>query len=118
MIDKSEGFTAQSIVSISPAALALAKTFAATAGARNGGTHVVSFEWVTSMVEHVPGETDRQLGPCLILGAYRREELSPDLVSSKDGIAFAVRIPAEVWQQSGQRLIDADNERPFGLVLR
>jgi hypothetical protein len=114
-----EEFTDPHLVSLSPAALEFGREFAQVAGARKDGPWITAYDWAASLVmRDGPDAPPREVGPCLMLGAYKRGEVPPKMVRSLDGFEFAVKIPSSVLAASAQRLIDIDPALPFELVLR
>jgi hypothetical protein len=113
------GFVEPGAVGLSPAALAFAWEFGAAVGARRDGLWVVSIDWVLSVVlRDSPTVPPREVGPCLTLGAYKRQEVPVDFIQTLDGFEFAAKIPGTLLADSKQHLIDVDPALPFKLVLR
>ncbi len=114
-----EGFTPRHAVTVSPAALAYARAFAEAIGSVQGGSQVVAFDWSNSVsVKDGPDAPERHLGPCLMLAAYQRRDIPPEVLRFAGGLEFAVKIPASVWSMSAQKLIDRDDGCYFKLALR
>jgi hypothetical protein len=105
-------------VGISPAALAEAREFAAAVGALNHGSQIVSIEWALSIIQRDPGQPEQQLGPCLMIGAYRRDQVPAQFIDVIDGLELAFRIPDNAWSPGAQRIVDIDKTKPFGFALR
>jgi hypothetical protein len=105
-------------VGISPAALAEAREFAAAVGALNHGAQIVSIDWALSLILRDPGQPEQQLGPCLMIGAYRRDQVPEQFIDVIDGLELAFQIPDNVWPPGAQRIVDIDKTKPFGLGLR
>jgi hypothetical protein len=105
-------------VGISPAALAEAREFAVAAGAMNDGAPVVSIRWALSIIQRDPGQPERQLGPCLMIGACPRDQVPEEFIAAIDGLELAFRIPDNAWPPGAQRIVDVDKSRPFGFGLR
>lgn len=110
-----QGFSSPRRVTISPAALTMAREFAFDMG-RSG--RVVAFDWAQSVVVRKPGEPVRNVGGCLMIGAYRRDEVPLEAVDMVDGYALTIHIPDDAWPPGALRLIDVDTTRTFGLTLR
>lgn len=113
-----EVFIAPGTVRVSEAALKKARDFAAASGAGPSGRRVVAFDWAQSIAIGRRGEPSREVGPCLILGAYERNDVPAGFTEHVGRLEFAVRMPLEVLAQSTERLIDVDDSMPFELVLR
>jgi hypothetical protein len=104
-------------VDVSPAALEYAREFSGAA-AGQPGNHVVTFDWAQSVtVRPGPGKPLEDIGDCLMLAAYERNEVPSGFVHAIDGAEFAVRIPRDVLEASARRLIDIDERLLFKLVL-
>lgn len=103
---------------VGPAALDYALAFAKVAHAQPGDW-VVAFDWSTSVsYKNAPDATPVDIGPCLGLGAYRRNEVPASSVEWIGGLEFAVAIPSAVLAASSHRLIDRDDAQFFKLILR
>lgn len=118
LLHPEEDFTPSNAIGVSPAALAYAREFAESLGSTQGGSKIVSFDWATSIVIKGPEQPERDLGACLVLGAYRREEVPVEARRFTAGLEFAVKILTSVWAMSKDRLIDRDDSLYFKLVLR
>jgi hypothetical protein len=106
-------------VKVSPSALQLARDLDHTVRHGQRGDWVVSFDWAPSVsVKRGKDRPAEEVGPCLMLGAYRRDQIPPSITQTIDGLEFAVKIPADVLDQSAERLIDADESLLFKLALR
>src|SRR4051794_38404125 len=112
------GFSNPRSVTISPAALAMAREFAHAIGQMGYASQVVVFDWARSVVWREPGQPERNVGNCLMLGACRRDEVPSEAVEMVDGFALTLVIPDEAWPPSAVRLIDVDDEQWFRLALR
>ncbi len=114
-----DNFVGRGTIRVSAPALALALEFAKTIGSVRHGARVVTFHWAESIVyRNGNGEAEEDLGACLTIGAYRRDEIPKECIETTDALEFAIQIPADVWKQSVSRLIDIDASRPFGLAIR
>jgi hypothetical protein len=113
-----EELTNPYLVSLSPAALEFGREFAQAVGARNDGPWITAYDWATSLVIQKPDAPPQEVGPCLMLGAYKRAEVPLKMIRSLDEFQFVVKIPAAVLAASAHRLIDIDPALPFQLVLR
>jgi hypothetical protein len=113
-----DGFTKPGQVGISPEALAEAREFAAAVGAVNHGPQIVSIDWSSSVVVREPGKPEQHLGACLMIGAYRRDQVPKDFISVIDGLELAFKIPDNVWPPGAQRIVDVDKSELFGFGLR
>jgi hypothetical protein len=111
-------FNAPGEVGISPEALAVAREFAAAVGALNHGAQIVSIGWALSLIQRDPGQPEQQLGPCLMLGAYRRDQVPKEFIDVIDGLELAFQIPDNAWLAGARRIVDADKTQPFGFGLR
>ncbi len=123
MIDRSkfldEVFIERGRVRASDAALQLARDFAVSSGAGLGGRRIATFDWAQSIaIGENGGAPPREVGPCLILGAYDRGDVPPSCIEQIGRFEYAIRMPREVLAQAAEKLIDADQAVPFGLVLR
>ena len=79
---------------------------------------VVVFDWATWVILREPGQPERNIGACLMLGAQRRDEVPPEAIEMVDGFALTLVIPDEAWPPGALRLIDVDDEQLFKLALR
>jgi hypothetical protein len=113
-----DGFNSPGQVGISPAALAEAREFAVAVGASNRGALIVSIDWALSVVQRDPGQPEQKLGPCLMIGAYRRDQVPEQFINVIDGLELAFKIPDNVWPPRAQRIVDVDKSMPFGFGLR
>ena len=113
-----DGFNRPGEIGISPAALAEAREFAAAVGALNHGAQIVSIGWALSLIQRDPGQPEQQLGPCLMIGAYRRDQVPAKFIDVIDGLELAFQIPDNVWPPGAQRIIEVDKTKPFGFALR
>jgi hypothetical protein len=113
-----DGFNSPGQVGISPAALALAREFAAAVGALNHGAQIVGIDWALSVIQRDPGQPEQNLGACLMIGAYRRDQIPAEFIGVIDGLELAFKIPDNVWPPGAQRIVDIDKTKPFGFGLR
>lgn len=113
-------FAPPGVVSVSAAALALARDFDEdTRRVRSAHPWVLAFDWADSRIVRMPkGGPRHELGPGLDLVAYEPADVPPDVVQTIDGLTFAVRIPSNIYERSRERLIDVDDAAPTKLVLR
>jgi hypothetical protein len=111
-------FNSPGQVRISPEALAEARKFAAAVGALNHGAQIVGIDWALSVVLRDPGQPEQQVGPCLMIGAYRRDQVPEEFIDVIDGLELAFQIPDNVWPPGAQRIVEVDKTKPFGLGLR
>jgi hypothetical protein len=112
------GFSNPRSVTISPAALTMAREFAVAIDQMGYASQVVVFDWATSVILREPGQPDRDIGDCLMLGACHRNEVPSEAVEMVDGFALTLVIPDEAWPPGALRLIDVDEQRWFRLALR
>jgi hypothetical protein len=105
-------------VTISPAALTMAREFAVAIGQMGYARQVVVFDWAPSVIVREPGQSGRNIGACLMIGACRRDEVPPEAVEMIDGFALTLVIPDQAWPPGALRLIDVDEEQWFRLALR
>ncbi|MEA2942592.1 MAG: hypothetical protein QOD09_3121 [Bradyrhizobium sp.] len=105
-------------VTISPAALTMAREFAVAIGQMGYARQVVVFDWAPWVIVREPGQLERNIGACLMIGAQRRDEVPPEAVEMVDGFALTLVIPDEAWPPGALRLIDVDEEQWFRLGLR
>lgn len=113
-----EKFSNPRSVTISPAALTMAREFALGIGQMGYTSRVVAFDWAESVTVMEPGQPERDIGACLMIGAYRRDEVPPESVEMVDGFALTIVIPEEAWPPGALRLIDVDEGQLFKLVMR
>jgi hypothetical protein len=113
-----DGFNSPGQVGISPAAPAEAREFAAAVGALNHGAQIVSIDWALSVILREPGQPEQKLGACLMIGAYRRDQVPAEFIDMIDGLELAFKIPDNVWPPGAQRIVDVDKTKPFGFGLR
>jgi hypothetical protein len=112
------GFSNPRTVTISPAALTMAREFAVAIGQMGYARQVVVFDWAPSVIWREPGQPERNIGACLMMSAHRRDEVPPEAVEMVDGFALTLVIPDEAWPPGALRLIDVDEEKWFRLTLR
>jgi hypothetical protein len=105
-------------VTISPAALTMAREFALAIGQMGYARQVVVFDWAESITLREPGQPERNIGACLMIGAYRRDQVPSEAVEMVDGFALSLIIPDKAWPPGALRLIDVDEEQLFKLALR
>jgi hypothetical protein len=111
-----EEFKPPGAVEVSVAALQLARDFSDTIGA---GDYVATFDWAQSIgIRQKTGAPLQQIGACLMLGAYKRNEVPAAYVQYAEQLAYAIRIPTDVWKRSVRRMIDVDESLPIRLALR
>ncbi|HEU0083946.1 MAG TPA: hypothetical protein VFQ87_13860 [Bradyrhizobium sp.] len=113
-----DGFNSPGQVGISPAALAEARKFAAAVGALNHGALIVGIDWAFSIVLQDPGQPEQKPGACLMIGAYRRDQVPEEFINVIDGLELAFKIPDNVWPPGAQRIVDVDKTQLFGFALR
>ena len=113
-----EKFSHPRSVTISPAALSMAREFALDVGQMGYARQVVVFDWAESITVLEPGQPERDIGACLMIGACRRDEVPSEAVEMVDGFALTLAIPDDAWRPDARRLIDVDEEQWFGLALR
>jgi hypothetical protein len=113
------GFSNPRSVTISPAALTMAREFAVAIGQMGYASQVVVFDWAPwVIVRDQPGQSERNIGACLMISACGRDEVPPEAVEMVDGFALTLVIPDEAWPPGALRLIDVDEEQWFKLALR
>jgi hypothetical protein len=112
------GFSNPRSVTISPAALTMAREFAVAIGQVGHASRVIVFDWAPSVIWREPGQPERNIGACLMIGACRRDEVPPEAVEMIDGFALTLVIPDQAWPPGALRLIDVDEEQWFRLALR
>jgi hypothetical protein len=113
-----EKFSHPRSVTISPAALTMAREFAVGIGQMGYARKVVAFDWAPWVIVREPGQAERNIGACLMIGAYRRDEVPPEAVEMIDGFALTLAIPDQAWSPDARRLIDVDEEQWSKLALR
>ena len=113
-----EKFSNPRSVTISPGALTMAREFALAIGQMGYARQVVVFDWAESVTVLEPGQPERDIGACLMIGAYRRDQVPPEAVEMVDGFALTLVIPNKAWPPGALRLIDVDEEQWFRLALR
>jgi hypothetical protein len=113
-------FALPGVVSVTPAALQLAREFGEHIGeTRPGEAWITTFHWSDQRRVRVPGTNQwKELGAGLDLGAYRPSELPESVIQAIDGVEFAVMVPSPIYEKAVQRLIDKDDGAPSKLVLR
>jgi hypothetical protein len=113
-------FALPGVVSVTPAALELAREFGEHINeTRPGETWIATFQWSDQRRVRSPGTNQwQELGAGLDLGAYEQSELPEGVVQTIDGIEFAVMVPAPAYEKAEQRLIDKDDSTPSKLILR
>jgi hypothetical protein len=113
-----DGFNSPGQVGISHAALAEVREFAAAVGALNHGAQIVGIDWALSVIQRDPGQPEQHLGACLMIGAYRRDQVPAEFIDVIEGLELAFKIPDNVWPPGAQRIVDVDKTKPFGFGLR
>ena len=113
-----EKFSNPRSVTISPAALTMAREFALAIGQMGYARKVIAFDWAPWVIVREPGQPERNIGACLMIGAYRRDEVPPQAVEMVDGFALTLAIPKDAWRPEARRLIDVDEAQWFSLALR
>lgn len=117
--DLENDFVRPDVVRVTPAALQYAVDFAAAITERGGQRWVVIFDWAQGMtVKDRENAPERDIGPCLILGALKHAEVPPGAIQTISGWEYAVCIPRSVWEASVERMIDIDESKLFKLTLR
>lgn len=111
-------FAPPGTVTVSLAALEMAREFLATARGRTKADWIAVFYWAHTSVKAHPGAEPRDLGWLLGLGASKRSEVPGRAIHRSHGVEFAVQIPPEVLAQSKLRLIDVDRDAFFDVALR
>ena len=112
------GFSNPRSVTISPAALTMAREFAVGIGQMGYASQVVVFDWAPWLIVREPGQPERNIGACLMLGACPIDEVPSKAVGMIDGFALTLVIPEEAWPPGALRLIDVDESQLFKLALR
>src|SRR5258708_7791955 len=114
-----EKFSNPRSVTISPAALTMAREFALAIGQMGYARQVVVFDWAKSVTVLDPGQPERDIGACLMIGAYRRDQVPPEAVEMVDGFALTLVIPDEAWPPGALRARDGrrlDGRATEGIV--
>lgn len=113
-------FAPPGTVTVAAAAMVQARKFAEDMGrARPDDDWVISFEWAESRsVRRQVGGPREEIGPGLILSAYDRSELPPEVIQTTGDQEFVVKIPRQVWEKSKLRLIDVDETMLWKVTLR
>ena len=108
------------IIRISPEALKAARDLDYTARRSHRiRDALVSFEWFTGgTLRRKPDGPETELGPSLGLGAGERANVPKEAIQTIDGLDLAIKIPAEVYNESRERLIVVDETQFHGLALR
>ncbi len=92
-------------VSVTPAALELAKKVAATVGA----AWIVTFSWATRQSMRESGDApEAELGPGLCLGGFRREQVEEEYIHRDDDLSFVIQIPDDVLAKAVNCRIEYD----------
>ena len=115
-----DAFSPPGTVSVSPAALAMAREFdRRIRAARSDRNWVVAFDWADSRSMRPRLDGPRQeIGAGLDLVAFDLSDVPHGAIQRTEGLAFAVRIPSRIWEASTYRLIDTDKTAFSGLTLR
>ena len=107
------------VIRVSPEALKAARDLDRTArGSRRIRDALVTFEWFTGTTVRKPGSPERELGPSLGRGAGERADVPKEAIQTIEGLDLAIKIPAEIYDNSPERLIDVDETKFDGLTLR
>ena len=85
-----EKFSHPRSVTISPAALSMAREFALDVGQMGYARQVFVFDWAESITVLEPGQPERDIGPCLMISAYRRDQVPPEAIEMVDGFALTL----------------------------
>ena len=113
------GFVFPGAIGISAAALKFAREFADTIKRTQHGDLVVTFSWAESIsIRRGPNEPSEDIGACLTLGAFERNDIPHGFTQTVDGLEIAIKIPRHVWEDSLDRVIDTDETLLFKLALR
>ena len=108
-------FVGRGTIRVSAQAMALALEFAKSiGGSARHGARMVTFH-LAELILYRSGkdQAEEDLGACLTIGAYRRDEIPMGCIETTDVLEFAIQIPPNVWKQSASRLIDIDEELSF-----
>ena len=112
-------FTSPGTIRVSTAALKFARDFGEAVKGMQRGDYVVAFDWAESIsMRRAPNEPLENIGSCLMVGAYEREQVPARCIQTIEGFEFVIKIPSGVWEKSVKRLIDLDPEALFKLALR
>jgi hypothetical protein len=83
------------------------------------GRWVIAISWCHSVsVKRGPNEPYEEIGSCLSLGAFNRQEIPPQFIQVTNGLEYVLQIPEHVWRSSAHRVIDVDEALLFKLTLR
>jgi Phage capsid family len=77
-----------------------ARKFAAAVGALNHGARIVSIDWALSVILRHPGQPEQQVGPCLMSGAYRRDQVPAEFIDVVEGLELVFQIPDHVCRRA------------------
>lgn len=112
-------FTPPGVVTVSAAALELARAFVAEARrTRPDEDWIVAFDWADSRRVRLPDNQWEELGEGIDLAVYERTKIPPGATATVDGVEFAVKIAHHIYENSPERLIDRDDAVRSRLVLR
>jgi len=114
------GFARPGTVSISPAALELARQYRGEiARAKVPGDWIVCFDWATSRRARKPQSNEWfDLGAGFDLSSYERSKVPTAAVQVIDGFEFLVKISVGALRSSKRRLIETDTGVRTHLALR
>jgi hypothetical protein len=116
--DPDDLFVAPGTITVSAAALKLARDFITVVNGEHGRNWIAVIDWATSQtVKRAPDAVSESMGPGLGLGASKYKEIPPAAISKVDGFEFALQIPRHVWEKSARRVIDIDDKQLFKLAL-
>ena len=104
---EARGFVPSGVLTVTPAAIALAKAFAENMPRFSSGAWTVSFFWATAQSVTRHGVT-RDLGPGLGLGAHQSDLIPEAAIIEQDGFRYTLQIPREVVAQAARKIIDTD----------
>lgn len=107
-------------ISVTPAALRLAKDYAVSVRRKAPGVDVVvAFQWAESFSSRprIDGPLIRH-GPCLHLWYHERAQYPRGVIRRAGDFEFAIIVAAQIYQSGAGHVIDADADSPTGLVLR
>ena len=108
------------VIRVSPEALKMARDLDYTIRRmRQVGDPLVSFEWSTGRsARPSPDAPWQDLGPGLGLGAGERADVPAEAIQTVEGLDLAIKVPADIYERSRERLIDVDSNAFEGLALR
>jgi hypothetical protein len=86
-----DDFVGRGTIRVSAQAMALALEFAKSIRSARHGSRIVTFHWAESILYRSgKDQAEEDLGACLTIGAYRRDEIPMGCIETTDMLVFGV----------------------------